>query len=571
MQIYYLTMLIISVLATLVFVWKSSSNTDVYFSLIFAIIPIADLGYVAMSVSKNTEEILLANKIVYIGGCFLSLFIVMSIISMYSLSVHKAFTIFMFGSSFIVYALIFTAGFNSAYYKSVDFEIIDGVPTLVKEYGPVHALFYVFVITHALIGISVIIYCSMKKEGVSIRTLVLFSLAELFSICSYFGTKVFHLNFEIVPVSYIFFQIVFLLIMDRTEMYYIGRNQAAAVFSMGECGFMSADKNLRFLGCNDMQKKIFPGFVGLRVDSQLKQKTQDAEVSEMTGYITEFIAAYEKDNSITSNEHIVEKNDRIYRLLVEHLIINGRIKGYQISTIDETQQRRYTRLLEDYNVKLEEEVEEKTEHIQEIQDKMVLGLATMVESRDASTGGHIKRTSHVVGILIAAMRKDKLPGLDDEFCKCVVKAAPMHDIGKIAVDDKILRKPGRFEDWEYEIMKTHAAKGAVIVKDVLADIEEPRFQQIAENVAHYHHERWDGSGYPEGISGEQIPLEARIMAVADVYDALVSKRCYKDRMSFEQAYQIIEDGMGKHFDASLNKYFVECRAKLEAYYAAEGE
>lgn len=159
-----------------------------------------------------------------------------------------------------------------------------------------------------------------------------------------------------------------------------------------------------------------------------------------------------------------------------------------------------------------------------------------------------------------------MEGLDDEFCKYVIKAAPMHDLGKIAVDDAVLRKPGRFTPEEFEEMKKHAAKGAEIVHKVLADIEEPRFQIIAENVAHYHHERWDGSGYPEHIKGETIPLEARIMAIADVYDALVSKRCYKDSMSFEQAFNIIEEGMGTQFDERLNKYFLASREKLETYY-----
>ena len=142
----------------------------------------------------------------------------------------------------------------------------------------------------------------------------------------------------------------------------------------------------------------------------------------------------------------------------------------------------------------------------------------------------------------------------------------MHDLGKIAVDDAILRKPGRFTPEEFEVMKTHAAEGARIVHEILSGTDDYEFHIIAENVAHYHHERWDGSGYPEGLSGEDIPLEARIMAIADVYDALVSKRVYKEAMSFEKADSIIMEGMGSQFDKSLEPYYLRARQHLERYY-----
>ena len=144
----------------------------------------------------------------------------------------------------------------------------------------------------------------------------------------------------------------------------------------------------------------------------------------------------------------------------------------------------------------------------------------------------------------------------------------MHDLGKIAVDDAILRKPGKLTDEEYAIMKSHAAEGAKIVHEILKDTEDTEFHLIAENVAHYHHERYDGSGYPDGLKGDDIPIEARITAIADVYDVLVSKRVYKEKVSFSDASQIILDGMGTQFDKRLEPYFVKARPKLEAYYSS---
>ena len=201
-----------------------------------------------------------------------------------------------------------------------------------------------------------------------------------------------------------------------------------------------------------------------------------------------------------------------------------------------------------------------------LQDKLVLGMATMVEGRDNSTGGHIKRTSIVVRFLTEEMMKDPSIELNPSFYQSIIKAAPMHDLGKITIDDAILRKPGRFTPEEYEIMKTHSPEGAKILNQILKDVTDKSLEEIAINVAHYHHERWDGKGYPNGLKGDDIPLEARIMAIADVYDALVSKRVYKDEFSFDNAYQIIMDNMGKQFDPGLEKYFVRARSKIENYY-----
>ena len=142
----------------------------------------------------------------------------------------------------------------------------------------------------------------------------------------------------------------------------------------------------------------------------------------------------------------------------------------------------------------------------------------------------------------------------------------MHDLGKIAVDDSILRKPSKFSPEEYEKMKEHAAKGAVIVQEILKDTADSEFRKIAVNVAHYHHEKWNGQGYPEHLKGTDIPLEARIMALADVFDALVSKRCYKEAFTFDEAFTIIRQDLGKHFDPIIGEIFLQCRPQLEKYY-----
>ncbi|MGN0665787.1 MAG: response regulator [Huintestinicola sp.] len=228
---------------------------------------------------------------------------------------------------------------------------------------------------------------------------------------------------------------------------------------------------------------------------------------------------------------------------------------------------RISRILEldDLRQNLEEKLEERTRHIVHIQQMMVLGMATMVESRDNSTGGHIKRTSMVVEIFAGRLSETDYP-VSKELLKMVIRAAPMHDLGKIAVNDSILRKQGRFTEEEYAEMKRHSAEGARVISQILEGVEDEEFVRIAVNIAHFHHEKWNGQGYPMGLSGESIPIEARIMALADVFDALVSQRCYKEAFTYDKAFSIIEESLGSHFDPELGKIFITCREQLEDLY-----
>ncbi len=213
-------------------------------------------------------------------------------------------------------------------------------------------------------------------------------------------------------------------------------------------------------------------------------------------------------------------------------------------------------------------LDEKTRKIYAIQDSIIRGMAVMVESRDNSTGGHINRTSDCVKVFSERLQDESRyrQVMTPEFTSALIKAAPMHDLGKIAVDDAVLRKNGRFTDEEYEKMKVHSAEGARIVEQVLTQVDDEEFKQIAIHVAHYHHEKWNGEGYPEKLRGNDIPFEARIMALADVFDALVSKRCYKDSFSYDKAFGIIEESLGTHFDPELGRIFIDCRPELELLY-----
>lgn len=196
--------------------------------------------------------------------------------------------------------------------------------------------------------------------------------------------------------------------------------------------------------------------------------------------------------------------------------------------------------------------------------EMIDGFATLVESRDNNTGGHIKRTKSYVTLVLDKMRYGRQYQhiLNKDYLTNISNAAPLHDIGKIATPDSILQKKGSLTGEEYAVMKEHAAAGGEIILHTFPNLDNAEFRQIAYEVARYHHEKYDGTGYPDGLKGEEIPLHARIMAIADVFDAVSQKRCYRDAMPVEECFSIIEKGSGSHFDPRLAKIFLDAKDEV---------
>lgn len=214
--------------------------------------------------------------------------------------------------------------------------------------------------------------------------------------------------------------------------------------------------------------------------------------------------------------------------------------------------------LEDRNAALNAEVARRMEDNERIERLTIRALAHLAETRDNETGNHILRTQNYVGALARRLADsghhagELTPGNID----LLVKSAPLHDIGKVGIPDRILRKPGPLDAQDWEIMKTHALLGAQALEKAEADVASPLpFLRYAKEIAHWHHEKWDGSGYPDGLRGEGIPLSARLMALADVFDALISERVYKPAFPLDQVLAIIHTGSGRHFDPQVVEAF----------------
>ncbi|WP_455921234.1 HD-GYP domain-containing protein [Pseudomonas putida] len=223
--------------------------------------------------------------------------------------------------------------------------------------------------------------------------------------------------------------------------------------------------------------------------------------------------------------------------------------------------------LRDKNQFLEDEVQRRTREVTAIQDVTIHAMASLAETRDNETGNHIRRTQHYIKLLAELLREHPRfrHFLDEDTIKLLFKSAPLHDIGKIGIPDRILLKPGRFTPDEFEIMKTHTTLGRDAIQHAEDQLGiEVDFLHLAKEIAYGHQEKWDGSGYPQGLATDDIPIGARLMAIADVYDALISRRVYKPGMPHGQAVEIIREGRGSHFDPDICDAFLANAEQFQA-------
>ncbi|RIA75747.1 HD domain-containing protein [Anaeroplasma bactoclasticum] len=270
----------------------------------------------------------------------------------------------------------------------------------------------------------------------------------------------------------------------------------------------------------------------------------------------------EEEASIFENRVNILKTNRGWIILL-HYVIPRMLIVAAIDYIGLAIAKRNTFMVNEQII-LSKQVQDEILARSSMQNGVIMHLADIIESRDLETGEHIKRTKEYVSILVNEMKKkDKYKDvLTDKVSEIIINAAPLHDIGKIAVSDLILCKKGKLTDEEFEKMKIHTVKGGEIIDNILNDLGDKEFLEVAYDIAISHHEKWNGLGYPYGLKEENIPLSGRIMAIADVYDALTSERCYKKAMPPLEAVDIILKDSGTHFDPSIVEVFNNVKDKF---------
>lgn len=560
-QTLYFGLLVISVVYLIVLLTKFKNHISVYYFMLAASVVVVNLGFLQMAGAESEEAALLGNLTTCIATPFTLYFDVVTIADLCKTRIPNPIRVLCVSVSCILFLCALSVGHLDWYYRDVHLIAFDGYSFLKKDYGPLHLLYpaYIaFMLGYGLfITISAMRYRNRVSHFVSAGSLLLLLVA-----CAvYVGERFVGLKVELMPLAYVVCLGGIILMLNRVVTYDVRGISRDSIGESSEYGFVVCNGKFKFCSADDQAKKWFPELSELRIDYPIESTPTDF-LRQLRAWVVEG-----KDEGPVHFERQGKSLEVRHFIPAEH---RGTLHCIQIR--DNTREQLYLNLVERYNEELEEKVSQKTAQLEQVQNDIVVGMASIVENRDGNTGGHIQRTSDVVKVFVDhLMRCGKVPALTPDAAQRVVKAAPLHDFGKIAIPDAILNKPGKFTPEEYEAMKQHAQKGAVIVARILQNSEDAELKSIAVNMAHYHHEKWDGTGYPCGLAGAAIPLEARIMALADVFDALVSKRVYKERFDYEKAWAIIEDSSGTHFDPELCAWFVECRPSIEALYNGYGD
>lgn len=500
------------------------------------------VGYLLEMQAVTKDTAIIALKVVYLGKPFIMLCMFLLVLEYFKIKLNGFVKYLIVFGHTMVTLLVLTCEHHRLFYTSIGYTELGLFPHLLLGHGIAYMIFIGSVLCYA-----VIIFFVLRKYGRRVKS----RKQKAQVICMYLmlfvsilGLALYMLRltggYDTTAIAYLIGTLILSFSLFKYNLLDVMDAAKGITMAQLDDGMVVLDDEDCILYSNDVAEKVF-GRLGdmdakelRKLIAQWQEKLGPEDVLYWSGQVF----------SISKNE-----------------IFDGKKKSGTLYIFKDITDSFY------YTSRLEADVKRKTEHLGTLQRNITLGLADIIESRDNDTGGHVKRTSDVVRIFVN--RLQEIGYLDKEpefFGENVIKAAPMHDLGKIGVADSVLNKPGKFNSLEYEEMKTHSERGAVMIEKMLSGTEDEFFKNIAINIAHYHHEKWDGTGYPEKLKGDEIPLEARIMALADVFDALVSRRCYKAEMSYEQAFAIIKQSLGIHFEYELGMHFLECRDAPAEYY-----
>jgi len=472
------------------------------------------IGYTFELQAKSLEEALIGTVVSYIGKPYIMLSSYMFIRTFFNHPIKKISFILMaiYGACFSI--LVYTNQYHYLYYSKVSFDITKICSPLIIERG--------------------ILYNSY------VYTCIVFFLACIFEIYKGYKTNAANKRYSLYMLAMVFSGIM------GYAVYLTGITGTYDATMMGVF-FGTIFLTLLFFRC-----RIFDA-LSLAKDQALADSSigllvidQSNNVVFKNSAVDKFLVKDLTISQITRNEgrnNIIKTNNKTYSISTNQLVDNGRYlgKSFEISDVSDSH---------DYQERLENDVAQRTEQLESLQRQVIGSIASIVEARSVETGEHIIRTKEYVNITARSLKDMGFHTdiLKETYIEMLSDCAPLHDIGKISVPDYILMKPGKLTAEEYESMKVHTKTGAKIIETTMKGVESEEYVALAEEVALYHHERWDGSGYPVGLKGEEIPLSARIMAIADTYDALVSERCYKPPYTKQQAIDIIRSESGTHFD-----------------------
>ena len=414
-------------------------------------------------------------------------------------------------------------------------------------------MFYVILYGAIIIQVAMLIHSIVKKRSVSRKNLYLLFGLEVMNVSLFFVGRLINADFEVMPALYVFNGWFFLIIHHRIRLYNIEESVAEALQKTHTNGYIMFDDNLNYVGCNKMAESVFPQLEKCYIDYPVKdipelEEALKALPKDEKEYITTFT---------TGERHFECRfNRRLYK---------NKVYGYMLELIEDTTKWKHINYLSDNNTELEQTVREqnaelikKQEAIEEIFLQTVTALSEAVDAKDRYTSGHSKRVAEYARMLSKRM------GMSEEEQDEIYRAGLLHDIGKIRIPVEIINKAGKLTDEEYNIIKIHPVTSYNILRGIAGS-------NLIAIAAKYHHERYDGRGYPNGLSGDTIPLAARILAVADTYDAMTSNRSYRKALPQDVIRSEIEKGKGTQFDPDIAELMLQMIDEDKEYTMRQGE
>ena len=445
----------------------------------------------------------------YMGQPFLIASSLLLICTFYGVRIRKWVEALMMGVAILFTLMVVTNPYHHLYYTAVGFDQYKKYSPLIHVHGPLYALNVALMVVYVM-GITFITIRGYRntKSALKRRLSIYAGLMILSSVVGFilysigvgdgFDTTMFGLTAASIFMTLLFFKCRAFDIVDMSKNYALDNSTA---------GLMIYDDVDNLVYQNDFAQEVLRS---INLNNKLFE--------------------------LPEGKKIIKKEPNIYSISVVDIRHKKDYLGKCIEIQDITVSYKYSE-------RLEQAVEEATERIENIQRTIVASFASLVEARSVETGDHIKRVSEYAGMIARNLQKEgKYPEiLTDDYINMLVHSAPLHDVGKISIPDAILLKPSKLTTEEFEIMKTHAQLGADIIKNTMEGLETEEYVKMGIDIAAHHHERWDGNGYPDKLKAEEIPLSARIIAVADCYDAMTSERCYKEAFPVVSAMRFIRE------------------------------
>ena len=495
------------------------------------------VGYLFEITATTQEAALTATKLSYLGKVYIPPLALFFVLNYCRIKVSKVLVGVLTVVHTAVLVTVMTSEHHGVFYRDITFSREGIFPHLEHTHGVVYVAYTVLVLCYAILMLGVCVYRYKRAEQEERNKIAYLSMIVLLPVLG----LVLYLSgvtagYDATAVSYVWSGIILLVSIFRYDFFdtvnlaknYVAENLADGLVVVGKQG--------QFVYANTLAMSLFP---------QLNEKEYSMAVEEIRKYC--------------GKGKRMHMNGSVYMVTERDIYQNRTLRGKMYYLQDVTDSYNYTE-------KLENEVRDKALELFQSHHSLIVSLANMVEARDGVTGLHIKHTSEYVEIIARALQK--VPKykevMSNSYVSVLCEAAPLHDIGKISMEDAILRKEGSLNTDELKSIQSHPAFGAQIIDGVLAEVKSSDYLVTAREMAYCHHEKWDGSGYPQGLKGEEIPLSARIMALADVYDALRSERSYKEAYSKEEAKRIMTEEAGHQFDPELVEVFLANLEEIEA-------